>query len=158
MPVLEFVCDLNAPLQKVWDFHDTIDTLFKLTPPDTKARLGGAPEPMRVGVVYKLKLRRWGLPVPTWYAEIIAYDPPHKFADRQVPGHGPFRAWQHEHLFAALSESRTRLTDRVTYTLPFGPLGVLADKLFVRRDLEKMFAYRHKVTRESLEANAPAVQ
>ena len=149
---MKFVCDINAPLEKVWAYYDTIDSLFKLTPPDTKARLDGPPVPMRVGVVYKLKLRRMGIPLPTWHAEIIAYDPPRLFADRQVPGKGPFKAWEHRHSFDALPDNRTRLTDEVTYTPPFGVLGKIADALFIRRDIEKMFAYRHKITRETLEA------
>ncbi len=151
MPTVEFVCDIDAPLEKVWAFYDTIDTLFKLTPPDTQARLDGEPVPMRVGVIYKLKLRRWGIPLPTWQAEIIAYEPPRFFADRQVPGKGPFKAWEHRHGFEALPDNRTRLTDHVAYTMPFGPFGKVADWLFVRRDLQKMFAYRHRITRESLE-------
>lgn len=151
MPTREFTCDLDAPVARVWEFHDTIKTLFTLTPPDTQIRLEGEPVPMRVGVVYHLKMKRYGLPLPAWYAEIIEYDPPHKFVDRQVKGKGPFAFWQHRHEFTPLSENRTRLTDRVTYVLPFGPLGRLADALFVRRDIEKMFAYRHKKTREALE-------
>lgn len=149
MPTVEYVCDLDAPLERVWRFYDTIETLFKLTPPGVHARLEGDPEPMRVGVIYSLRLRRFGLPL-RWEARIIAYDPPRLFVDEQVPGKGPFRAWQHQHLFQALAAERTRLTDRITYELPFGPLGWLADRLFVRRELDRMFAYRHRITRESL--------
>lgn len=150
MPTLEFHCDLDAPLARVWAFYDTIDTLFRLTPPHTKARLAGEAVPMRVGVIYKLVLRRMGIPLPTWYAEIIAYEPPHRFVDRQVKGKGPFKSWQHEHLFSELGPNKTRLTDRVTYELPFGPLGTLVDRLFVRGDIAAMFAYRHRVTGEAL--------
>lgn len=158
MPTLEFPCELNAPLEKVWAFYDTIDTLFQLTPPPTQVRLAGEAVPMRVGVVYSLRIKRFGLPL-RWDAEIIAYDPPTAFVDRQVKGKGPFKAWQHAHLFAAIPGNRTRLTDRITYELPFGPLGRLADALFVRRELQKMFAYRHQVTRESVEnSDAPTTR
>jgi hypothetical protein len=44
--------------------------------------------------------------------------------------------------------------DHVTYEMPFGPLGNLVDRLLVRHDIERMFAYRHRVTREALESTA----
>lgn len=151
MPTLVFEMEVDAPLQEVWEFYDTIETLFRLTPPDTRIRLADVPEPMRPGVVYRLRMRRWGVVPLKWDAEIVAYDPPNGFVDRQVPGKGPFRSWEHQHQFAAVGENRTRLTDRVTYAVPLGALGRIADRLFVRRDIEKMFAYRHRITKDALE-------
>ena len=34
------------------------------------------------------------------------------------------------------------MTDTVRYALPFGPLGALAHRALVRRDLERIFDYR----------------
>lgn len=34
--------------------------------------------------------------------------------------------------------------DEVDYAMPFGALGDLAHPLFVRRDLERIFTYRHE--------------
>jgi ligand-binding SRPBCC domain-containing protein len=150
VPTVEYICDFDAPLERVWAFYDDIDTLFKLTPPELKARMEEPPVPMRVGVVYALLITRFGLTL-RWDAEIVAYDPPHMFRDRQVKGKGPFKAWTHLHSFAALPNERTRLTDHVEYVVPFGPFGKIADRLFVRRELDKMFAYRQKITRENVE-------
>jgi ligand-binding SRPBCC domain-containing protein len=86
------------------------------------------------------------------HSKIVEYTPPTGFVDIQVPGKGPFKAWTHRHEFTELPDGRTRLTDHVTYIMPFGPLGALVDKAIVRRDIEKMFAYRHRVTREALES------
>ncbi len=36
----------------------------------------------------------------------------------------------------------TLIRDRVRYAIPYGPLGRLAHRLFVRRDLERIFDYR----------------
>ena len=38
----------------------------------------------------------------------------------------------------------TLVTDRVDYALPFGFLGVLAHRLFVRRALKRIFDYRQQ--------------
>ena len=153
MPTLEFVCDLEAPLERVWAFHNTIDTLFKLTPPDKHARLLDPPAPMRAGVIYRIQVKQFGIVPITMHSIIRDYTPPTGFVDIQAPGKGPFKAWQHQHRFEALSPDRTRLTDTVTYEMPLGPLGTLANALFVRHDIEKMFAYRHAVTRRELENN-----
>ena len=154
MPRLEFVLELDAPLEAVWQFHNNIETLFVLTPPHTKARLVGEARPMAVGVVFRLKMRRMGVPLPIWDAEIVEFTPPYGFVDRQVSGRGPFRAWRHEHRFEAISGDRTRIRDTIVYELPFGVFGRIADRLFLRRDLEQLFAFRHKKTRELLTASS----
>ena len=150
MPTVEYMCDLEAPLERVWAFYDAIDALFTLTPPEVHARLEGEPAPMRVGVIYHLVLKRFGVTI-RWDAEIVAYESPRFFRDRQVEGKGPFKAWTHAHSFDPLPNDRTRVTDRVEYEMPFGPFGRIADLLFVRRELDKMFAYRHKITRQNVE-------
>jgi ligand-binding SRPBCC domain-containing protein len=41
--------------------------------------------------------------------------------------------------------------DRVTYEVPFARFGGrIVDALLVRPDIERMFAHRHRVTREAL--------
>jgi ligand-binding SRPBCC domain-containing protein len=64
------------------------------------------------------------------------WDPPHHFVDEQV--RGPYRIWIHEHRFLE-SSGGTSCEDHVQYA-PLG--GVLINKLFVERDVRKIFAYR----------------
>ncbi len=149
MPILTYTCEIEAPLQRVWEFHNNVESLFILTPPDKHAKLVGAAEPMRAGVVYHIKVRQFGIIPIEMHSQITVYSPPDGFEDVQAKG--PFAAWKHEHRFIALSDTRTRLVDTVTYSVPLGFLGRIADALFVHRDLDKMFAYRHKVTRQMLE-------
>jgi ligand-binding SRPBCC domain-containing protein len=158
MPQIEFVCEIRAPLERVWKFHESVDALKLLTPPYIQVTLEGEPEPARLGVRYPLIMKRFGIPI-RWLAEYTAFEPPYRFVDRQVAGKGPFKFWEHQHLFAEIPGG-TRLTDRIVYEPPFGPLGRLADRLFIRRDLERMFAYRHRVTKERLETetNAPVTE
>ncbi len=152
MPTREFRLLIHAPLEAVWEFHNSIQSLFLLTPPSTQAKLDGDPVPMAQGVVYKLKLKRWGvIPLPTWSARIAVYDPPHRFEDEQISGQGPFKSWRHVHRFERVEDDYTLLFDQVTYEVPFGVLGKVADSLFIRADIERMFAYRHQVTKRELE-------
>jgi ligand-binding SRPBCC domain-containing protein len=46
----------------------------------------------------------------------------------------------------------TKLTDVVEYQLPLGWLGRLANAIVVRRQIESMFSYRQRRTKELLEA------
>jgi ligand-binding SRPBCC domain-containing protein len=45
------------------------------------------------------------------------------------------------------------MLDRVTYRVPLGPIGWIADVAFVRRHLTEMFRYRHEQTRKILEVS-----
>ena len=56
--------------------------------------------------------------------------------------------WHHEHRFEPLGDGRIEITDRVTYALPFGPLGGLVHPLLVKPQLSRIFAFReHAVNR-----------
>lgn len=42
----------------------------------------------------------------------------------------------------------TKLRDVVDYVLPFGPVGSMAQALFVRRQLKAIFDYRYQVIQQ----------
>ena len=62
---------------------------------------------------------------------------------------GPFRKWDHTHGFAAM-DGGTRVTDRIDYEPPGGLLGLVATAGLVKRDLEKIFAYRSQKLEEMM--------
>jgi len=72
------------------------------------------------------------------------------FRDRQVEG--PFAAWEHLHRVEP-APCGSSLEDRIAYRLPIGPLGALARPL-VRRRLDRLFAYRHRVLAQDLDTHA----
>ena len=63
-----------------------------------------------------------------------------RFVDQQL--HGPYALWHHTHAFEADGPDHTLMRDTVRYALPFGPLGEVAHRLFVARDLERIFDFR----------------
>jgi ligand-binding SRPBCC domain-containing protein len=98
---------------------------------------------MFAGARLVFKVRQFGLWL-TWVSLIETWEPETRFVDVQESG--PFASWRHEHLF-----DEGRLLDRVTYEVPLSALGgSLAEKAFVRPDLERMFAHRHRVTAAAL--------
>ncbi len=96
---------------------------------------------MRPGAQIEYRLRIHGIPVQ-WESAITVWEPPYRFVDEQR--RGPYRLWVHEHTFEGHSAG-TLAKDRVRYAVPG---GWLIDQLFVRRDVEKIFAFRRKKLRE----------
>ena len=94
---------------------------------------------MRVGTLIEYRLRLHGLPI-SWLTRIEEWEPGVRFVDAQLTG--PYRLWHHTHEFASDGDNRTRMRDTVRYALPFGPLGEIARRAFVARDLERIFAFR----------------
>lgn len=130
---------LDAPIDEVFDFFRQAENLGVMTPPDMKFDiLTPTPIQMRAGteIAYRISVGR----VPMrWFTSIELWEPPSRFADAQM--RGPYAGWFHEHRFERVGE-RTKMTDRVWYRLPLGPVGRLVHRLFVRRQLERIFEYR----------------
>ena len=97
------------------------------------------PIEMRAGTLIRYRLRLHGVPV-SWLTAIREWEPPHRFADEQV--RGPYALWHHTHTFEPDGDRATIMRDVVRYAIGYGPLGVVADRLLVRRDLTAIFDHR----------------
>lgn len=86
--------------------------------------------------------RAWhfGLPL-RMTSRITAMDMPDCFVDEQVKG--PFRSFRHVHEFTN-DGTGTVMVDRIEFTAPFGPLGRLAEKLFLARYLKRLIESRNQ--------------
>ena len=82
-----------------------------------------------------------------WTAQIEEFRWLSGFCD--IQGRGPFKYWKHCHTLVAEGDE-TVLSDSVTYELPFGAVGELANAL-VERQMASMFRYRHLCTLALLE-------
>lgn len=157
MPIATYSTLVRAPRRRVFAFHEEPSALARLTPPWEQVDIVTPPSSLAVGTRVVLRTRV-GPFWQRWVAEHVAYEPDRSFADRQIEG--PFASWQHEHLFEDAPEQdgrpATRLTDRITYELPLGPLGALFGGAFVRHKLDRMFAFRHEATRRACEAEGDA--
>jgi ligand-binding SRPBCC domain-containing protein len=140
---------LPRPPEIVFPFFADAANLEIITPPWLHFRiLTPLPITMNEGTRIAYRIRwRW---VPwRWLTEIIAWNPPRGFVDQQLQG--PYRLWHHTHQFKAQAGG-TLMIDTVRYALPLGPLGSLAHRLVVRRDLERIFDYRKLVVEQALKA------
>ena len=97
-----------------------------------------------------VRLKTTRLFIPTyWDVEIQKLERPHILIDLAL--RSPLKYWRHQHIFTQKDEG-CELCDIIEYELPFGILGRLIAPLF-ERDVKQMFAYRHKRTKELLEAS-----
>lgn len=141
----ELTSSLRVPRgrEEAFAFFSDAHNLERITPGFLKFRvLTPAPIELREGVLIDYALRVRGVPL-RWRSEITVWDPPHRFVDRQV--RGPYRRWVHEHRFVRLDGGDTLVEDRVEYAVPGGRL---VHALFVKRDVQAIFAYRTAVLRE----------
>jgi ligand-binding SRPBCC domain-containing protein len=139
-----FHAELLLPLSidEIFPFFAEARNLETLTPPWLKFEvLTPAPITLRTGALIDYRIRVHGLPI-RWRTEIVEWNPPHRFVDVQLSG--PYRLWHHTHTFEERGNS-TLCRDDVRYW-PRG--GAIIDRLFVRRDVERIFAFRQQKLRE----------
>jgi ligand-binding SRPBCC domain-containing protein len=142
MPQLLYTQFIPADPADVWEFFATPRNLDALTPPNLKFQiLSDLSERMYAGQLIAYRIS----PVPGiwlhWLTEIRHVREGAYFVDEQRAG--PYRLWYHEHHFAP-APGGVRMTDRITYEIGWGPGGWLADKIWVRRQLSHIFAYRRQ--------------
>ncbi len=125
---------------EVFAFFSDARNLEAITPPLLRFRvLTPDPIAMGPGALIRYRLRVRGMPVG-WLTAIREWDPPRRFVDEQL--RGPYAVWHHTHTFEPHPGGGTLMRDEVRYALPLGPLGELARRLFVARDVEAIFDFR----------------
>lgn len=140
MPQLLRTQFIPADPARVWEFFATPHNLNDLTPPELRFRiLDELPARMYAGQLIAYRIS----PLPGlwlhWLTEIRHVREGTYFVDEQRAG--PYRFWYHEHHFEPVTGG-VRMTDRVTYEVGWGPAGWLAEKLWVRPQLERIFDFR----------------
>jgi ligand-binding SRPBCC domain-containing protein len=129
---------IDHPLETVFKFFADAKQLERITPPWVNFKiLTPMPVEMKAQLLLDYQISIHKIPIK-WRTEIAVWEPPNRFVDRQIKG--PYKLWHHEHLFEEI-DGRTLMKDHVQYR-PIG--GALVHKLFVRRDLEKIFTYRQE--------------
>ena len=131
---------VKRPLADVFEFFARAENLERITPPWLSFRvLTPRSVEMGSGTLIDYRLRLHGLPL-RWTSRIELWEEKRRFLDEQV--RGPYRFWRHLHEFVPVGRG-TYVRDRVQYALPLGRLGDLFGLRLVRRDLERIFDYRH---------------
>ena len=146
--ILERSQRVPVPPPRAFAFYADALNLEPLTPPWLHFEVTTPGEiEMAAGALLDYRLKLHGVPI-RWQTKIETWEPPHRFVDVQL--RGPYSLWEHTHEFEPAGETATIIRDRVRYAIPLGPLGELAERLFVRRDLRRIFDFRAAAVAERL--------
>ena len=139
-----------ASLSKTFAFFADAANLQRLTPPWLHFSIvTPVPIQMRIRLEIAYLLRLYGLPLP-WRSRIDVWQPCIHFVDRQI--RRAVSWWRHEHRFEAVAGG-TRVIDHVDYAPRLGWLSGAV----VRRDLRRIFAYRHEALRRIFQEEPTAI-
>jgi ligand-binding SRPBCC domain-containing protein len=139
---------IRASPERVFAFHERPDVLSLLIPSWEHARVIQAARISDVGSQAIIESTVVGPFKTRWVAQHTVYEPPHLFEDVQVAG--PFRHWRHRHVIESHPDGAL-LRDEIEYEPPLGFVGQLFAPILITKRLEKIFQYRHEVTRRLCE-------
>ncbi len=156
MPVYQFYREqqINANLEKVWDFISTPKNLQKITPEymGFEITTNHFSEVMYPGMIITYKVRPiFNIPM-TWVTEITHVKNQEYFVDEQRVG--PYAMWHHEHILIK-NNAGVLMKDLVTYKPPMGILGAIANSVLIKKQLNNIFDYRSKVVDKIFSMKAP---
>lgn len=147
MQVFNRSMELPVSAEEAFAWHERPGAFARLVPPWERVELvdhtGGIRDGARVEIKAKV-----GLLTIRWTAEHCDYQAGKEFRD--ISQRGPFAHWDHRHLFESAGPAGSTLEDRVEYALPGGWLGNLLGGRFVAAKLDRMFAYRLRITTADL--------
>jgi uncharacterized protein (TIGR01777 family) len=148
---------VNADIDTTFAWFEHEGSFRRLMPPWEVAQEVRADDSLEVGSQRVFKFPAPGAPFInlTWVAEHTGYDKPNYFADTMVKG--PFWKWDHDH-YLKEENGVTTVVDDVTYSVPFGPLGMLVDKVLggslVTGRISSMFKAREFRLKRDLDNHA----
>ncbi len=141
MPTIRLETFISAPIEHVFDMARDLDVHAR-TVPGTRERAWGSSDGRRVGPGDTLTFEAVHFGVPQrLVSRVTAFQRPTLFADELV--RGAFRSLRHTHTFEAAPDGGTVMRDVLEFTSPLGPLGVIADRLFLARYMERFLRTRN---------------
>lgn len=137
---------IPATKAEVWDFISSPKNLKEITPDYMGFEIqSNLPEKMYPGMIIQYKVSPvLGIKM-TWVTEITHVEDGKFFVDEQRVG--PYSMWHHQHHIQEI-EGGILMEDIIDYQPPFGILGNIANRLFIARQLDEIFAYRKKAVEE----------
>lgn len=144
---LKRVQRIPISLTEAWNFFSHPANLQKITPAYMNFRVlnNSYSDTMYAGQIITYKISPVAGLSLFWMTEITHVKDREYFIDKQR--FGPYALWHHTHRFKEI-EGGIEMTDIVHYKLPLGPLGSIAHWLFVQKQVEEIFSYRHKAVEQ----------
>ena len=129
-------------LAEAWDFFSSPLNLKKITPKEMNFVVTSditTATKMYEGMLITYTITPLLGIKMNWMTEITHVSEGDYFVDEQR--FGPYALWHHEHHFKVI-KGGVEMTDKLTYGIPFGIFGRLANSLFVGKKVKEIFDYR----------------
>ena len=141
---------IDRPPQAVFDFFASRKNHARICPEGMDEQvLGDVETPLSQGAQMTVQTQRASSASRPMTTEINEWNPPHGFSEKQIVG--PFASWTHRRKFTVF-QTGTLLTETIEYApLTGGPLGKIADKIWLGKRLDGFFNGRHKEAKRLLE-------
>jgi ligand-binding SRPBCC domain-containing protein len=148
MPVIEYQQFIKAPVDLCFDLARSVDIHTKTTAKTKEVAVDGVTE----GLLEEGDTVTWGAIhfgiKQRLKAQVTLMEKPNKFVDIMVKG--AFLSFVHTHQFIEESGG-TIMIDKFQYKSPFGPIGVVADKLFLEKYMREFIVSRAKALKKIAE-------
>jgi len=149
MPVIQLQTVIRAPREAVFDLARSIDAHVASTAGTGERAVAGVTSGLiKLGEQVTWEARHLGVR-QRLTVRITAMARPDSFTDEMVSG--AFVAITHTHRFETLDDGATLMHDHFSYRAPLGPLGRLAEWLFVTRYLRNFLRRRAQALRDMAE-------
>lgn len=138
---------IPVTLDVAWAFFSNPANLQSITPARMNFRIISRHhgDTMYPGQIIEYKVSPLGGISMYWMTEITHVRDRAYFVDEQR--FGPYSLWHHQYHFKEVPGG-VEMTDIVHYKIPLGFIGDWANRLFIRKQLEDIFAYRVKRVEE----------
>ncbi len=139
---------LPISLKEAWDFFSSPLNLSKITPSKMNFIVTSdytENTKMYEGMIITYKVSPLLGIKMNWMTEITTVKEGKYFIDEQR--FGPFKFWHHEHHFEEI-DGGVLMTDRLSYGIPFGFIGQIANAIIVEKQTKEIFEYREKAVEE----------
>ncbi|WP_039042991.1 SRPBCC family protein [Sporosarcina sp. ZBG7A] len=141
MPIIKHDIFINAPINVCFDLARNVGVHTETTAKTKEKAVGGVTQ----GFLEKDDTVTWeathfGIKQKLT-AKITHMEKPTVFVDSMVKG--AFRSFTHTHQFVE-ENGGTLMIDKFEYRSPFGLIGIIADKLFLKKYMTDFIRYRAK--------------
>ena len=149
MPTFIHRSRIRAPAAEVFRWHASPGAFTRLSPPWEQVEVVSQQGGIEPGGKVTLRIPLGPARIH-WQLEHRDFVPDRQFCDVQISG--PFRSWLHTHRMEPDGPDACTLEDRIDYELPYGAAGRTLTAGFVRRQLQRLFVYRHATTKDDIDA------
>jgi ligand-binding SRPBCC domain-containing protein len=148
MPHIHLTTFIKAPIKRVFDLSRSI-SLHKISTAHTNEKaIAGTTS----GLINKGETVTWQakhlFKVRQFTSKIMAMESPVSFTDEMIQG--DFKSFAHQHHFKQASNG-TIMIDLVDFESPYGILGEVVNKLYLKNYLEGLLVKRNKIIKEYAE-------